>query len=419
VICCWDEALLVIGVFFHDTDASDMEGNSWVDNGNGTFTTIEATARFNPLDQYLMGLRPASEVPDFFFIRNPSFQICSFDSFFFCRRSSPPEVGVTVSGTRQNVTINQIIASEGTRSPISGFTAVNPTTTWKQVFILLIPGGTTAPKGDVTKLDTIRSAWVTYFNTNTGNRGTINSAISVPAPTSDYDRDGRTDAAVYETATGNWFVVGSTSGFFTPALNFGGPGFTPVAADYDGDGITDAAVYESATGNWFVVGSTSGFFAPALNFGGSGFTLVPGDYDGDGRTDAAVYETATGNWFVVGSTSGFFTPALNFGGSGFTLVPGDYDGDRITDAAVYESATGNWFVVGSTSGFFTPALNFGGSGFTLVPGDYDGDGITDAAVYESATGNWFMVGSTSGFFTPVLNFGGSGFTPVIGDSALR
>jgi hypothetical protein len=47
-----------------------------------------------------------------------------------------------------------------------------------------------------------------------------------------------------------------------------------VAGDYDGDGQTDAALYEESTGNWFVVGSSSGFFTPALNFGGLGFLPV-------------------------------------------------------------------------------------------------------------------------------------------------
>jgi len=47
-----------------------------------------------------------------------------------------------------------------------------------------------------------------------------------------------------------------------------------VPGDYDGDGETDAAVYQSSTGNWFVKGSSVGFFTPALNFGGSGFVPV-------------------------------------------------------------------------------------------------------------------------------------------------
>ena len=139
-----------------------------------------------------------------------------------------------------------------------------------------------------------------------------------------------------------------------------------ISGDFDGDGQADTAVYEESTGNWFVVGSTAGFFSLASNFGGPGFIPVPGDYDGDNTTDAAVYELATGNWFVIGSTAGFFSPALGLGGIGFSPVPADHDGDGVTDAAVYDEATGNWFVIGSTAGFFSPALNFGGSGFTTV-----------------------------------------------------
>ena len=84
--------------------------------------------------------------------------------------------------------------------------------------------------------------------------------IPVPCGKPDFDGDGRADTVVYQDATGNWFVVGSAVGFFTPALNFGGPGFISVAGDYDGDGITDPAVYQTSSGNWFAVGSSSGFF---------------------------------------------------------------------------------------------------------------------------------------------------------------
>ena len=68
--------------------------------------------------------------------------------------------------------------------------------------------------------------------------------------------DVRNDAAVYQTSTGNSFAVGSSAGFFNVALNFAGPGSTPMPGDYDGDGETDPAVYHTSTGNWFVVGSS-------------------------------------------------------------------------------------------------------------------------------------------------------------------
>ncbi|MEO6462214.1 MAG: hypothetical protein ABIP29_03990, partial [Candidatus Eisenbacteria bacterium] len=43
--------------FFHNSLASDMEGNQIRDNQNGTFTTVAATTGFNYLDEYLFGLR--------------------------------------------------------------------------------------------------------------------------------------------------------------------------------------------------------------------------------------------------------------------------------------------------------------------------------------------------------------------------
>jgi len=154
--------------FFLDSDASNMEGNNWVDNGNGTFTSNELTIRYSPLDQYAMGLRSAGEVPNFFFIRNPSGTTRT--------RSSSPEVGVTVSGTRQDVSISQITAIAGSRP--SGFTGVNPTTVWHQAFILLVKVGTTPSPADMTKIDTIRSAWIPYFANAVSGRGSISTNLA-------------------------------------------------------------------------------------------------------------------------------------------------------------------------------------------------------------------------------------------------
>jgi hypothetical protein len=156
--------------FFHDTDASVMEGNSWFDHGNGTFTTNEDTIRYSALDQYIMGLRPAVEVPSFFFINNPT-------NTGGKNKSSPPVTGVTVNGMRQNVMVDQIKTCEGNRAPSSGFTGVNPTTNWNQAFILLIPAGTIASQSDLGKIETIASTWVPYFNAATGGRGSVRMQV--------------------------------------------------------------------------------------------------------------------------------------------------------------------------------------------------------------------------------------------------
>jgi len=160
--------------FFYGTDASDVEGNKWQDNGNGTFTTIEATTRYSALDQYIMGLLPASGVPDFFFIDNPTGTTRT--------RSSAPALGVTVGGTRQDVSVNQVVECEEPRTPSSGFSGANPTQTWRQAFVLLVKSGTTPSQTDLTKVDTIRDAWGGYFNTATNGRGNVDTAISANVP---------------------------------------------------------------------------------------------------------------------------------------------------------------------------------------------------------------------------------------------
>ena len=161
--------------FFKDSDASDMEGNDWSDNGNGTFTSIDATSRYSALDQYAMGLRSASEVPNFFFIKNPSAVGCFVFDSSVGERSCAPQIGVTVSGTRQNVSISQITAIQGTRPP--GFTGVNPTMTWHQAFILLVKPGISVPAADLSKIEAVRAAWVPYFNAATSGKGIIDTTL--------------------------------------------------------------------------------------------------------------------------------------------------------------------------------------------------------------------------------------------------
>src|SRR5262249_40462266 len=49
-----------------DADASVMDGQRWVDDGDGTFTDVEAQSRYSSLDLYAMGLLAPSEVPPWF-----------------------------------------------------------------------------------------------------------------------------------------------------------------------------------------------------------------------------------------------------------------------------------------------------------------------------------------------------------------
>ncbi len=147
--------------WFLDSDASDMEGNNWQDNGNGTFTSIEATARYSLLDRYLMGLIPASQVPPFFFLRGGG------------NKSAGPQVDITITASRVDVTVNDIIAAEGARVPSSASAKKK----WKLAFIYFVEPGTNPDPAKVAKLDNIRKSWQSYFKRATGNKGSVNTIL--------------------------------------------------------------------------------------------------------------------------------------------------------------------------------------------------------------------------------------------------
>jgi len=146
--------------------SSSVEGNVWRDNGNGTFTSINLIDGFSRLDQYLMGLRPASEVPDTFVITNPSGTIAT--------RESNPRPNVTVNGGKQNVTINQIVQANGARNPDSTTAPKN----FRAAVVLLTRQGTQPSAATLNKVTVYRLAWESYFKQSTDLRGTINTGLA-------------------------------------------------------------------------------------------------------------------------------------------------------------------------------------------------------------------------------------------------
>jgi hypothetical protein len=223
----------------------------------------------------------------------------------------------------------------------------------------------------------------------------------------DFDGDGKTDVAVYHSASGLWFIKRSSDAV-SYSVGYGGSGYVPVPSDFDGDGKTDTAVYHSASGLWFIKRSSDAA-SYSVGYGGSGYVPAPGDYDGDGKTDVAVYHAATGLWFIKKSSDGT-SYSVGYGGTGYDPVFGDFDGDGKIDTAVYHSGSGLWFIKRSSDAV-SYSVGYGGSGYVPVPGDYDGDGKTDVAVYHAATGLWFVKPST-GAGDWYIGYGGTSYTPV-------
>jgi hypothetical protein len=104
---------LVHWSFFLDSDASVMEGNDIEDRGGGRFETVDFARGYSALDQYVMGFRAPEEVPPFFVVEGAD----DFRPNRSYRASTAPEAGVSFTGVRRDVRIEDVIAELGSRAP--------------------------------------------------------------------------------------------------------------------------------------------------------------------------------------------------------------------------------------------------------------------------------------------------------------
>ena len=146
--------------------SSSMEGSVWRENADGTFTTVNLIDGYSRLDQYLMGVRPPTDVPNTFVINNPIGTNRT--------RSSNPLPNVTVSGAKQVVTINEALQANGPRTPASPAAPRN----FRAAFILFTQRGTNPAPATLAKLKLFRLAWESYFSQATDYRASLNTGLA-------------------------------------------------------------------------------------------------------------------------------------------------------------------------------------------------------------------------------------------------
>jgi hypothetical protein len=160
---------LVHWSFFMNSDASDLEGNRIVDRGGGWFETVDITRGYSALDQYVMGMRLPEEVPPFFYVDEP-------DNFRPARPfkfSSSPEAGISFTGIRRDVTIEDVIAAMGPRVP----DADHAPRLLRHAFVLVADDVAPATPARQQALARIRSRFGPYYFQATEGRGTVDSGL--------------------------------------------------------------------------------------------------------------------------------------------------------------------------------------------------------------------------------------------------
>ncbi len=159
---------------------SVMFGSFIEDLGGGQFRFYNEKRGFSPLDQYFMGLRDKSEVPEMLLVNTGNISDSS---------NTPLKKGETktISGKGVKVNIGQIIAALGDREP-----ATEPCH-MKMAFAVIYPKGQVPSHAVLQKAENYRVKFEEYYIWATSNRGSVDTTLDgsgkgssfCPAPLSD------------------------------------------------------------------------------------------------------------------------------------------------------------------------------------------------------------------------------------------
>ena len=152
-------------------ERSTMGGSFWLDNGDGTFTQAEDAYAFNlptglsALDLYVLGMIPATQVPDTFLLRDVE----------------ATETRGRFKATKVPVRIDDIVAAMGPRVP-----AVNASRKEFRLGVFLLHEDGRPPRADLLqRAQAITTAIPRYFATATGGRmrlvPTVSTAVEPPS----------------------------------------------------------------------------------------------------------------------------------------------------------------------------------------------------------------------------------------------
>jgi len=150
--------------FRFNSDASILEGNRIRDDGptaNPRFTTTATVEGWSALDQYLMGLRAAADVPPTFLVENASTSLID------------PRVGVGFNGERREITVDDLIAVDGRRIPDHTVEQRR----FRLAIILIVPEGSTPSPNHIALLERYRDELETAWPRYSGGRGAMDVSL--------------------------------------------------------------------------------------------------------------------------------------------------------------------------------------------------------------------------------------------------
>ncbi|MCC6858395.1 MAG: hypothetical protein IT158_07535 [Bryobacterales bacterium] len=153
-------------IFTFNSEASLLEGNRIRDDGPAAsprFTTTATVEGFSPLDQYLMGLRSPDEVFDTFLVTGTNAAL----------RAMKPQPGVSFSGERRDIRVQEVIEAEGRRTPDHTVAQRR----FRFAFILIVRQGTEPSADDLAQVETYRREFEKFYSRATSERALADASL--------------------------------------------------------------------------------------------------------------------------------------------------------------------------------------------------------------------------------------------------
>jgi hypothetical protein len=117
-----------------------------------------------------MGLLRESEVAATFYVESPVITEPTSGGF---NRESSPRSGVSLTGTRREVTIGAVVAEMGSRSPAAG----SGSRVHRQAWVYVTSGGRPADPAAIAKLEGFRRAFEDFFEQATAGRMSVETRL--------------------------------------------------------------------------------------------------------------------------------------------------------------------------------------------------------------------------------------------------
>ncbi len=224
----------------------------------------------------------------------------------------------------------------------------------------------------------------------------------------DFDGNSLTDLGIYKIASGVkegvWEISLSQKGQFQGAREwisgFGNREWIPMGGDFNGDGKTDAAVYNSSSGEFKIALSNGAAFATpttwvTVSFAASNWQPFTGNFNGDKYTDIAFYNRDNGEvrvYLGTGSSFGAYTTWISNFGNQYTAMTGDFNGDSLSDLCLFKKDSGEFKVAFSNTTAFvdgsTWLSNFANNKDPLLS-DFNNDSFADVGYWDKDAGRWY------------------------------